>query len=88
MDKDTWFRILQVAVVAPFIYSVSEKQNGYFKLGLKLVAGAIIIQNIVPLFDEVKPLILAAQKIQQDKFAAIKSEPIEAEYSEKVANND
>jgi len=47
MNRETWFRILQVAVVAPFIYTLSdEEKNSYFKLGLKLVAGAIIIMNV------------------------------------------
>ena len=66
MNRETWFRILQVAVVAPFIYSISEKQTGYFRLGLKLVAGSIVIMNIEPIMKELQPLIEAAAKMQAD----------------------
>lgn len=66
MNREIWFRLLQVAVVAPFIYTISEKQTGYFRLGLKLVAGSIVIMNIEPLLKDLQPLIQAAAKMKAD----------------------
>ena len=84
MNRETWFRILQVAVVAPFIYSISEKQTGYFRLGLKLVAGSIVIMNIEPIMKELQPLIEAAAKMQADAARLSEGEKeaaIEGEFS-------
>ena len=85
MNRETWFRILQVAVVAPFLYSMSDDQkNAYFRLGLKLVAGSIIIMNMQPLFDEVQPLLQAALKMKAEAeqlSAQQKTNAIEGEYS-------
>lgn len=67
MNRDIWFRILQVAVIAPFLYTISEQQkNAYFKLGLKLVAGSIIIMNVEPLIQDLQPVINAAMKLKSD----------------------
>ncbi len=53
MNREVWFRILQVAVVAPWLYHVSGKTNEkYFRIGLKLVAGSIIALNIKPLMND------------------------------------
>jgi len=86
MNRETWFRILQVAVVAPFIYTLSdEEKNSYFKLGLKLVAGAIIIMNVPPLLAEAKPLIEAAaqMKASADRITAqTKADAVEGEFTE------
>lgn len=85
MNKDTWFRILQVAVVVPFIYTLSEDQkNVYFKLGLKLVAGAVLVMNIQPLIREAQPLIQAVVKLQSDAAkidAQEKANAIEGEFT-------
>jgi len=80
MNREIWFSLLQVAVVAPYLYSVSDKQNIYFKLGLKLVAGALVVRNVPILFEEIKPLILAAQKLQQESALANKTEAIEGDF--------
>ena len=60
MNRDLWFKILQVAVVAPYIYKLSaEAQNDYFSVGLKLVAGSIVLMNLKPLIVEAAPLLRA-----------------------------
>ena len=84
MNRDIWFRILQIAVVAPYIYSLSEKQNAYFKLGLKLVAGSIVIMNAGPLFQEARPYLEAAlqMKASADRLTAqAKANAIEGEFT-------
>ena len=86
MNRETWFRILQIAVVAPFIYSISEQQkNAYFKLGLKLVAGSIVIMNVQPLFIQLQPLIETAMQMKADAeklSAQQKEKAIEGEFIE------
>ncbi len=68
MDRETWKQILMLAVLAPYVYTLSdEEKNSYFKLGLKLVAGAIAIDAIMPLFVKAQPLVQAAVKLQQEK---------------------
>ncbi len=54
MNREVWFRILQVAVVAPWLYHISTKQTSspYFRVGLKLVAGSIVALNVKPLLDD------------------------------------
>lgn len=88
MNRETWFRILQIAVVAPFLYTISEQQkNAYFKLGLKLVAGSIVIMNVQPLFIELQPFIQAAIKMKTDAdklTAQAKENAIEGEFIETV----
>ena len=90
MNRDIWFRILQVAVVAPFLYTISEQQkNAYFKLGLKLVAGSIIIMNIEPLMTDLKPIVTAAMKIKTDADALTaqsKANAIDGEFTSVSAN--
>jgi hypothetical protein len=84
MNRETWFRLLQVAVVAPFIYTISEKQTGYFRLGLKFVAGSIVIMNIEPLMKDLTPLFQAAveMKARADRLTAEeKDSAIEGEFA-------
>ena len=53
MNRLVWFRILQVAVVAPYLYHVSNRvDSAYFRVGLKLVAGSIIMMNAKPLWQD------------------------------------
>ena len=53
MNREVWFRILQVAVVAPWLYHISNKtEQAYFRVGLKLVAGSIIMLNAKPLWED------------------------------------
>ena len=66
MNRETWLRILQIAVVAPFIYKISEKERGYFRLGLKLVAGGIVLSNLPALLKELEPVIKAATKLTNE----------------------
>lgn len=56
---------LMVGVVAPYLYKIADKEDVYFKLGLKMLAGTIAIVNLPPLIEEVKPLYQAAQMIKQ-----------------------
>lgn len=75
---------MQVAVIAPYLYSISEKQTGYFRLGLKLVAGSVVIMNIEPLMRDLQPLIQAAAQIkaQADSVTdAQKADAIEGEFT-------
>lgn len=85
MNREIWFRILQVAVIAPFLYTVSEQQkNAYFKLGLKLVAGSIIIMNVEPLMTDLKPIMQAAMKLKSDADAITaqsKANAVDAEFT-------
>ena len=72
MNREVWFRILQVAVVAPWLYHISSKTDQrYFRVGLKLVAGSIIMLNIKPLYNDY----LAAQKILRQVAAQMASPP-------------
>lgn len=53
MNREALFRLLTVAVIAPFLYGVSEDQDSvYFRIGLKLVAGSLIAMNIAPLLQD------------------------------------
>lgn len=53
MNREALFRLLTVAVIAPFIYTVSDDQKSvYFRIGLKLVAGSLIAMNIAPLLND------------------------------------
>lgn len=55
MTPDTIFRLLQVGVVAPYAFKASrDQENPYFNVGLKLVAGTILVANV--------PILLAAFK--------------------------
>lgn len=88
MNREIWFRILQVAVIAPYLYSISEKQTGYFKLGLKLVAASVVVMNIEPLMRDLQPLIQAAAKLKAEAdtlSAEQKAEAIEGEFTPTAA---
>ena len=63
MNRAMWFRVLQVAVVAPYLFRVSQKEKGYFGVGLKLVAGSIVAMNIVPLIADAKTMKNQAQTL-------------------------
>jgi hypothetical protein len=56
MNREVLFRVLQVAVVAPWLYHISQKSDTspYFSIGLKLVAGSIIALNAKPLLNDWK----------------------------------
>lgn len=82
MDRETWLQLLQLGVVAPYVYYVSEKQPMYFKVGLKLVVAALVMKNLPPLIEKAQPLIAAAQKMQQDNLIAAKETAIEGEFVE------
>jgi hypothetical protein len=85
MNRETWFRILQIAVIAPFLYTMSEQQkNAYFKLGLKLVAASVVLMNVEPLMKDLQPVINAALKMkaEADQLSAVQKEnAIEGEFS-------
>ena len=69
MNREIWFRILQVAVVAPWLYHLSgSTKSPYFRVGLKLVAGSIIMLNVKPLMNDYKnaQVILADLKTKLD----------------------
>ncbi len=73
MNREMWFRILTVAVVAPYLYKLSTKETGYFGVGLKLAAGALIGMNIVPLMNDAKVLQAQARNFMQQVAAAQKT---------------
>ncbi len=85
MNRETWFRLLQIAVIAPFLYTMSEQQkNAYFKLGLKLVAASVVLMNVEPLMKDLQPVITAALKMkaEADQLSAVQKEnAIEGEFS-------
>jgi len=56
MNRAMWLRILTVAVVAPYLYKLSVKEQGYFAVGLKLLAGGLIAVNIKPLIADAEVL--------------------------------
>lgn len=89
MNRDTWMQILQVAVIAPYLYQRSEKEkNMYFKIGLKLVVGAIVVGNLPPLIQAAQPLVAAAAKLQADanaQIVAAKEKAIDGEFTETKA---
>jgi len=84
MNREAWFRVLQVAVVAPWLYHVSTKQNHspYFRVGLKLVAGSIVMLNVKPLMQDyanAKELLENVAKELQPRTAANAGNVIEGE---------
>jgi hypothetical protein len=84
MNREAWFRVLQVAVVAPWLYHISTKQthSPYFRVGLKLVAGSIVMLNVKPLmqdYKDAKELIENVAKEMQPRAAANKGTVIEGE---------
>jgi hypothetical protein len=58
-----WMRLLTVAVVAPYLYKVSSKETGYFGVGLKLVAGGLIVSQIPALLKDYETVAAQAKKI-------------------------
>ena len=68
---------MQVAVVAPYIYKLSrESDNDYFNVGLKLVAGSIVVMNVRPILVEAAPVlkVLADATMNAAKQNAISAE--------------
>lgn len=72
MNRAFLQRLLMMAVVAPYLYKLSSREDGYFSIGLKLVAGGIIVANIEPLIKEskqvatdAKAFLAQVQKAQQ-----------------------
>jgi len=58
MNRELWFRILQVAVVAPYVYQLSKNsENDYFSIGLKMVAASLVVANIKPILLQAAPAI-------------------------------
>jgi len=97
MNREMWLRILTVAVVAPYLFKQSAKETGYFAIGLKLTAGALIGLNIVPLLEDAKVLRAQAAGLLNQVAAAqrtldknsrtptiIEAEPEDAEFTENV----
>ena len=68
MNREIWFRILQVAVVAPWLYHISRRSGTtpYFRVGLKLVAGSIIMLNVKPLMEDYANAKLLLAKLQEE----------------------
>ena len=55
MNRAALLRLLMGGGGAPFIYQVSREQDSvYFSVGLKLVAGSLIMTNIGPLLEDYK----------------------------------
>lgn len=68
MNRETWKQLLMLFVAAPYLYALSDDQkNSYFRLGLKLIAGAVAFDAVMPLLTKAQPLIQAAVKLQQEK---------------------
>lgn len=86
MNRELFFRLLQIAVVAPYIYrTANDMDSDYFRIGLKMVAGSIVVLNARPLFEAAKPTIKAALDYYveaQKRNAVDKTEAIDGEYSE------
>lgn len=94
MNRELWFSLLQIAVVAPYLYHLSrETKSGYFDIGLKLVAGAIIMNNIRPVLVHGAPVIKAiadatAHASQNGMFSdAEKQSAIDAEFTDLGTRN-
>lgn len=86
MNRELWNRILQVAIVAPYVYALSRREkNEYFSVGLKLVAGGIVIANLQPLIREAAPVlkVLADAAMQSNRTidANTRAKAIDGEYS-------
>ena len=66
MNRQLWFRILQVAVAAPWLFQVSNKaDNVYFRIGLKMIAANLVIINaphLIKAFGELQQAYLLAQQ--------------------------
>jgi len=56
MNRAMLQRILTVAVFAPYLYKLSEKESGYFAVGLKLLAGGLVVTNIPTLMNDYKTI--------------------------------
>ena len=80
-----FFRILQIAVVAPYLYKLSKTkgQSEYFNVGLKLLAGTVVAINVRPLIMDAAPLFKRAIEIynlQQAAKAKLPTNVIEGEF--------
>lgn len=81
-----FFRFLQIAVVAPYIFKASnDTDSDYFRIGLKLVAGSLVILNARPLLTAAIPTIRQAfdlylQQSGYQKTAPKVSETIDGEF--------
>ena len=73
MNREMWLRILTVAVLAPYLFKQSQKETGYFGVGLKLLAGGLIALNIPPLMEDAKVLQAQAKTFMQQVAAAQKT---------------
>lgn len=66
MNRAMLQRILTVAVLAPYLYKQSAKETGYFAIGLKMLAGGLIVTNIPALMDDYKVIAKQAQTVARN----------------------
>lgn len=74
-----------VGVAAPYVYSLSRgEENDYFNVGLKLLAGGIVVANVQPILVKAAPAlkVLADATMKQARTidASVKAEAIDAEF--------
>ena len=86
MNRDLWTRLLMVGVAAPYLYKLSKKeQNDYFNVGLKMLAGVIIVTNIKPILVQAAPVlkVLSDAAVNQARTltAEVKAEAIDGEFT-------
>lgn len=75
-DRELFFQALQIAVVAPYIYNVSGKiDSDYFRIGLKLVAGSIVVMNAKPIINAAMPTMQRALDIYMQQNGYKKDAP-------------
>lgn len=91
MNRELWFRILQVAVVAPYAYKLSrESDNVYFAIGLKMVAGSLVLANARPILQGIAPVIKvladATAEAQRQAARLDTADAIEGEYVERSSS--
>lgn len=61
-----YYQLLQLAVLGPWILKASnEIDSPYFRIGLKLVAGALMVSSVRALAPEVQRFVIAYQEAQK-----------------------
>ena len=64
--REAFFRLLQVGVVAPYLFKLSKSETGYYSAGLKLTAATLIAMNVRPLIADYDMLAKDAKKLGEE----------------------
>lgn len=66
MNREILLRVLTVAVLAPYLFRQSQKETGYFNVGLKLLAGVLITSNVPQLMKDYETVAAQAKNLARN----------------------